>query len=62
MTINRFTLEEQIGECWQIVEDIRTLESMNASGKDMIAVAAVYEYKFRRLWATFETMVHEGKI
>lgn len=61
MTTNRFTLEEQITECWQVVEDIRTLDSMNAFG-DMKALATVYDYKFRRLWATFETLIHEGKI
>ena len=57
--VDRFDLEQQIMECWSIVNDITTLESQGASATDMVSLAAVYEFKFKQLWDTFEQMVEE---
>lgn len=57
--MNRFDLEQQILDCWNIVDDIPMMESLGANVADMTSLACVYEYKFKRLWATFESMVSE---
>ncbi len=56
---DRFDLEQQIMDCWSIVEDISILESQGANTTDMVSLAAVYEFKFKRMWDTFEQMVEE---
>jgi hypothetical protein len=56
---DRFDLEQQIMDCWSVVEDINILESQGASATDMVSLAAVYEFKFKRLWDTFEQMVEQ---
>jgi hypothetical protein len=56
---DRFDLEQQILDCWRITDEISMMESQGANAADMTSLACVYEYKFKRLWATFETMVHE---
>ena len=56
---DRFDLEQQIMDCWSVVEDINILESQGASTTDMVSLAAVYEFKFKRLWDTFEQMVEQ---
>ena len=57
--MDRFDLEQQILDCWKITDDIAMMESQGATTADMTSLACVYEYKFKRLWATFESMVHE---
>jgi hypothetical protein len=56
---DRFDLEQQILDCWKITDDIAMMESQGANTADMTSLVCVYEYKFKRLWATFEGMVHE---
>lgn len=56
---DRFDLEQQILECWKITDDIPLLEAQGANVADMTSLACVYEYKFKRLWETFETMIAE---
>jgi hypothetical protein len=56
---DRFDLEEQILECWNITSDIPLLEEQGASTADMTSLATVYEYKFKKLWKTFTQMVRE---
>lgn len=56
---DRFDLEQQILECWKITDDIPLLEEQGANVADMTSLACVYEYKFKKLWETFETMVAE---
>lgn len=60
-TVDRFDLEEQILDCWRITDDIPMMEAQGANTADMTSLACVYEYKFKRLWETFETMVAEGQ-
>lgn len=57
---NRFDLEQQILECWKITDEIPMMEAQGASVADMTSLACVYEYKFRQLWSTFETMIAAG--
>ena len=57
--MDRFDLEQQILDCWQITQEIPMMESQGASAAEISSLACVYEYKFKRLWATFEAMVHE---
>ena len=56
---DRFDLEQQILECWKITDEIPMMESQGANTADMTSLACVYEFKFKQLWATFETMVAE---
>jgi len=56
---NRFDLEQQIMDCWKITDDIAMLEAQGANVADMTSLACVYEYKFKRLWETFEQLVAE---
>ena len=51
--MDRFDLEQQILDCWQITQEIPMMESQGASASEMSSLACVYEYKFKRLWATF---------
>ena len=57
--IDRFDLEQQIMDCWKITDDIPLLEEQGANSADMTSLACVYEFKFKKLWETFETMVAE---
>lgn len=56
---NRFDLEQQILDCWKITDDIAMMEQQGANTADMTSLACVYEYKFKQLWTTFETMCAE---
>jgi hypothetical protein len=56
---DRFDLEQQIMECWKITDDIPMMEAQGANVADMTSLATVYEYKFKRLWETFETIIAE---
>ena len=56
---DRFDLEQEILECWKITSDIPLMEQLNASTADMTSLATVYEYKFQKLWNTFEKMCRE---
>jgi hypothetical protein len=56
---DRFDLEQQIIDCWKITDEIPMMEEQGANVADMTSLACVYEFKFKKLWATFETMVAE---
>jgi len=56
---DRFDLEQQILECWKITDEIPMMEAQGANVADMTSLACVYEFKFKKLWATFEAMVAE---
>ena len=53
---DRFDLEQQIIQCWGITDDLCMLEEMDASLGDFVSLAAVYDYKFKKLWKIFEEM------
>lgn len=56
---DRFDLEQQIMDCWKITDDIPMMEAQGANVADMTSLACVYEFKFKRLWETFETIIAE---
>lgn len=58
----RFDLEQQILQCWQITDDIATLEQQGAGPADFTSLANVYEFKFSQLWETFEKLIAEKKL
>ena len=56
---DRFDLEQDIMNCWNVVDDLKML--LNSEGydnDDIEAVARLYQKKFESLWATFEDCVH----
>jgi hypothetical protein len=59
---DRFDLEQQILDCWKITDDIALLEQQGAGPADFTSLATVYEFKFKQLWQTFETLVKNRKI
>jgi hypothetical protein len=56
-TVDRFDLEQGIQQCWGITDDIMLLLEQEADPEDFAALANVYNFKFEKLWKTFETMV-----
>lgn len=67
---DRFDLEQGILKCWNITDDIYLLyENVMESemSKDDIAntllgIHKLYEMKFEKLFANFETLVQEKKL
>ena len=61
--IDRFTMEAQIMNCWNVVEDLTMLANRNEGSLENIqAVTRIYQMKFEALWDTFEQLVAEGKV
>lgn len=61
-TKDRFDLEQEILECWKVVNDIQMYLDRDAPARDFKVLAEYYERKFNCLWDTFESMVHERKM
>lgn len=61
-TRDRFDLEQELLECWKVVNDIEMYVEQDATTEDFKVLAQYYERKFNRLWDTFENMVHERKM
>jgi len=60
--MDRFDLEQQILQCWEVCEDIETLVAQDATSDDLICLSRVYRYKFKQLFSTYTTLVHEGQL
>ena len=67
--ITRFTLEDQIMECWGVVDDIDMVYNTEALYEDqdrmmnvLLGMQELYRLRFERLFQTFEHLIHEGKI
>ena len=65
----RFTLEDQIMECWGVVDDLDMVYSTEALYDDqdrmqnvLLGMQELYRLRFERLFQTFEHLDHEGKI
>jgi hypothetical protein len=68
--VDRFDLEQQIMDCWGIVDDIQTVysasdsrpvsedEMMNA----LLGLQTIYQMKFEKLQETFAILVQQGVI
>jgi len=58
MAKDRFDLEQDIMNCWSVVDDLKMLlESDGYDNDDIKAVARLYTKKFEVLWATFEECI-----
>ncbi len=65
----RFTLEDQIMECWGVVDDLDMVYSTEALYEDqdrmmnvLLGMQELYRMRFERLFDTFQQLVHEKKI
>lgn len=68
--VDRFDLEEQIMDCWGVVDDIQTVyhagdarpvsedEMMNA----LLGLQTIYQMKFEKLQETFAILVQQGVV
>lgn len=65
MVIDRFDMEEQIMQCWKVVDDINTItkatDYMEIKPKDLdrlqnmlIGLKTLYDFRFQILFDTFE--------
>jgi hypothetical protein len=67
-TVSRFTLEEKIYSCWNVIEDIDVAlritekEDTDSIQNALIGIKELYTQKFEELWEVFEIMIHEKKI
>lgn len=60
---DRFTLESQIMNCWNVVEDLKMLaDRFEGSPENMQALVRIYQLKFEALFDTFEQLIAEGKV
>lgn len=72
MNVDRFDLEQDIMNCWNVTTDIELLyENVLERSPEMTAdeianallgLQALYEMKFDKMWRHFEQLVHEKKI
>ena len=58
-TVDRFDLEQQIMQCWSMVDDLKQFIDSGADTDELRALAKVYQRKFDILFETFSTMVSE---
>lgn len=67
MTNTRFDLEQQIMNCWSVVEDIKTIaEAFTETRAQNVEIALagmaeLYNIKFEKLFNTFEKMLAEER-
>lgn len=62
--MDRFDLESRIMDCWNVVEDVKTVLSMadhrevseDELANALLGIHTLYQMKFEQLWATFETL------
>ena len=67
--MDRVTLEEKIMNCWQVVDDLKTVYRSERLYKDenemqnvLLGLFTLYQLKFEELFAIYEKLVKEGKI
>jgi hypothetical protein len=72
---DRFDLEQQILDCWKIVDDIKLLDKNVLEGKIegrnltqdeisnyLLGLESIYELKFEQLFDTFGSLIKQSKI
>ena len=66
---DRFKLEEQIMECWGVVDNLKLLVSDEFQGSSednqlniLIGLADLYDLKFQILQTTMEQLIRERKL
>lgn len=64
---DRFDLEQQILDCWRVVDDLKTLGDVydREHTEDqvlniLIGVTELYDLKFNKLFETFEACIKNG--
>ena len=60
-SVDRFDLEQQIMQCWGMVDDLRAFANSGADTDELRALSKVYDRKFDILFETFSTMISEGQ-
>lgn len=68
--VDRFDLEQQIMDCWGVVDDIQTVYSVGDSrpiSEDemlnaLLGLQTIYQMKFEKLQETFSILVQQGVI
>lgn len=67
---NRFDLEQDIMNCWNVVEDIKELSRSMLDRRTMtedeisnylLGLETIYQVKFERLFETFEMLIRQRK-
>ena len=59
--VDRFDLEQQIMQCWSMVDDVKLFAEQGAPSNEFAALATVYDRKFTTLFDTFELMLRSGQ-
>jgi hypothetical protein len=65
---DRFDLEQNIMQCWNVTDDVQLMldswDSLDEDAKQnyLIGLKQMYQLKFERLWGTFEKCVSTRKI
>jgi len=59
--VDRFDLEQQIMQCWNMVDDVKLFAEQGAPSDEFAALATVYHRKFETLFDTFELMLRSGQ-
>lgn len=68
MKKDRFDLEQEIMECWNVTKDIQNLYYASESMTEdqllnyLLGLEAIYEVKFNKLWDTFEKCIRNKQI
>lgn len=66
---NRFDLEQDIMNCWSVVEDIKELNRCMLDRRKMtddevsnylLGLETIYQVKFERLFETFEMLIRKN--
>ena len=65
--LDRFDLEQQILNCWNIIDDINHFTEDPAPNPKLLqeyvkALSTVYNAKFNKMFDTFSILIEEGKI
>lgn len=61
---NRFDMEQEIMDCWHIIDDVKTLsgawDTLTEDQKQniLIGIRDLYSCKFEQLFETFESLVN----
>jgi hypothetical protein len=62
-TKNRFDMEQEIMQAWQVLDDIRMLSARDSTTKqDWDAVTRLYQIRFETLFETFEQLIKDRVI
>lgn len=69
-SVDRFDLEQDIMNCWQVVDDLRTLSKRYLDGPVMsvdevsnvlIGIESLYQLKFEQMFNTFEQCIKNNQ-